>query len=130
QHLLQRHGDAKFIVTMLSRVNQQELCVLARKFGHLHVEGCWWFCNNTSIIEEMTRMRLELLGTAFTAQHSDARVLDQAIYKWAHVRAILADVLAEKYRGLFTAGWRPTEDEIRRDVRSLLGGAFEEFCKK
>lgn len=25
-------------------------------------------------------MRLELLGTAFTAQHSDARVLDQLMY--------------------------------------------------
>ena len=130
QHLLQRHGDAKFIVTMLSRVNQHELCVLARKFGNLHVFGCWWFCNNPSIIEEMTRMRLELLGTAFTAQHSDARVLDQLIYKWAHTRTILADVLADKYRGLFATGWRPTEEEIRRDVRALLGGSFEEFCKK
>jgi hypothetical protein len=130
QHLLQAHGDAKFIVTMLSRVNQQELCVLARKFGHLHVEGCWWFCNNPSIIEEMTRMRLELLGATFTAQHSDARVLDQLIYKWAHMRTILADVLAEKYRGLCATGWRPSDNEIRRDVRALLGGSFEEFCKK
>lgn len=130
QNLLARHGDAKFIVTLLSRVNQQELCVLARKFGHLHVEGCWWFCNNPSIIEEMTRMRLELLGTAFTAQHSDARVLDQLVYKWAHTRALLADVLADKYRLLFAAGWRPTEEEVRRDVRALVGGSFEEFCRK
>lgn len=130
QNLLGGHGDAKFIVTVLSRVNQHELCVLARKFGNLHVEGCWWFCNDPSIIEEMTRMRLELLGATFTAQHSDARVLDQLIYKWAHTRAILADVLAEKYRLLFTAGWRPREEEVGREVRALLGGAFEEFCKK
>jgi hypothetical protein len=129
-HLLQKHPDAKFIATLLSRVNQHELCVLARKFNHLHVEGCWWFCNNPSIIEETTRMRIEMLGTAFTAQHSDARVLDQLIYKWAHVRTILSDVLAEKYRDSFLAGWRPSEEEIRRDVRHLLGGAFEEFCKK
>ncbi len=130
QNLLAGHGDAKFIVTLLSRVNQHELCVLARKFGRLHVEGCWWFCNDPSIIEEMTRMRLELLGTAFTAQHSDARVLDQLIYKWSHTRKILADVLADKFRDLFTAGWRPTGEEIRRDVRAILGGSFEEFCKK
>ncbi|MFZ1988423.1 MAG: glucuronate isomerase [Alphaproteobacteria bacterium] len=130
QNLLIKHPDAKFIATVLSRVNQQELCVLARKFGHLHVEGCWWFCNNPSIIEEMTRMRLELLGTAFTAQHSDARVLEQVIYKWAHMRTILADILAEKFRDSFLAGWRPTEADIRRDVRALLGGSFEEFCKK
>jgi len=130
QNLLQHFPRAKLIVTMLSRVNQHELCVLARKFGRLHVEGCWWFCNNPSIIEEMTRMRLELLGTAFTAQHSDARVLDQLIYKWAHTRAIVADVLVEKYGDLFAAGWRPSQEEIKRDVRAIFGGSFEAFCAR
>lgn len=128
--LCRTYPDAKFIVTMLSRVNQHELCVTARKFGNLHVEGCWWFCNTPSIVEEITRMRLELLGTAFTAQHSDARVLDQLIYKWSHTRKILADVLADKYGELFDAGWRPTGDEVRRDVRDLLGGSFEAFLAK
>jgi hypothetical protein len=130
QALCRAHGYAKFLVTMLSRVNQHELCVLGRKFGNLHLFGCWWFCNNPSIIEEMTRQRLELLGTAFTCQHSDARVLDQLIYKWSHSRKIVADVLAEKYRDLFAAGWRPGEAEVRRSARSILGGAFEEFCAK
>ena len=125
-----KYPGAKFIVTMLSRVNQHELCVTARKFSNLHVEGCWWFCNNPSIIEEMTRMRLELLGTAFTCQHSDARVLDQLIYKWSHTRKIVADVLADKYGELFDAGWRPTADEIRRDVRAIFGGSFEAFLAK
>jgi len=129
-NLCREYPDVKFVTTYLSRVNQQEQCVTARKFGNLHVEGCWWFCNNPSVVEEITRMRLELLGTAFTAQHSDARVLDQVIYKWSHTRAILANVLVEKYRDLFAAGWRPTEDEIRRNVRALLGGSFEEFCRK
>jgi hypothetical protein len=130
QHLLQRYPAGKFMVTMLSRDNQHELTVLARKFGNLHVEGCWWFLNNPSIIEEMTRMRLELLGTAFTAQHSDARVLDQLIYKWAHTRAVLADVLADVYAKQFAAGWRPTADEVKRDIRAILGGSFEAFCAK
>jgi len=128
--LLQRFGEAKFLVTMLSRVNQHELCVLARKFGHLHVFGCWWFCNDPSIIDEMTRQRLELLGTAFTCQHSDARVLDQLIYKWSHTRKIVADVLADKYADLHDAGWRPTEEEVRRDVRAIFGGSFAEFLAK
>ena len=126
----QRYPDGKFIVTMLSRVNQHELCVASRKFGNLHVEGCWWFCNNPSIIDEMTRMRLELLGTAFTAQHSDARVLDQLLYKWPHTRAILAEVLVEKYLDLHATGWRVTEDDVQRDVRALLGGSFEEFLAR
>ncbi|MCY2928511.1 MAG: glucuronate isomerase [Planctomycetota bacterium] len=129
-NLCRRHADVKFIATVLARGNQHELCVVARKFANLHVEGCWWFCNNPSIIEETTRMRLEMLGTAFTAQHSDARVADQVIYKWSHTRAVLADVLARAFGDLFTAGWRPDVEDIRRAARSLLGGAFEEFCRK
>ncbi len=125
-----KYPNAKFIVTILSRVNQHELCVTARKFGNLHVEGCWWFCNNPSIIDEMTRMRLELLGTAFTAQHSDARVLDQLLYKWPHTRAILADVLVEKYCDLAATGWVVSEEDVARDVRALVGGSFEEFLAK
>ena len=128
--LCQRYPQGKFLVTMLSRVNQHELAVLARKFGNLHLFGCWWFCNNPSIIEEMNRQRIELLGTAFTCQHSDARVLDQLIYKWHHTRTLMADVLADKYADLFTAGWRPTEAEIARDVRALFGGSFAEFLAK
>ncbi len=130
QNLCSENPDVKFLVTMLSRVNQHELCVCARKFGNLHLFGCWWFCNDPSIIEEITRMRLELLGANFTANHSDARVLDQLIYKWSHTRAIVADALADKYKLLFQAGWRPTEAEIQRDVRNCLGGTYEEFLAK
>lgn len=129
-NLCLENPDVKFLMTMLSRVNQHELCVAARKAGNLHLFGCWWFCNNPSIIAEMTRQRLELLGANFTCQHSDARVLDQLIYKWSHSRKIVGEVLAEKCGDLFEAGWRPTEDEIRRDARMLLGGAFEEFLAK
>jgi hypothetical protein len=118
----------KFLVTVLSRENQHELCVLARKFRNLHVFGCWWFTNVPSVIEEITRMRLELIGLSFTPQHSDARVLDQLIYKWRHSRAIIGQVLADKYVDLLRTGWVVTEEEIRRDARSLLGGAFERFC--
>lgn len=75
-------------------------------------------------------MRLELLGTAFTAQHSDARVLDQLLYKWPHTRAILADVLVEKYRDLAATGWVVNEEDVTRDVRALVGGSFEEFLAK
>jgi len=129
-NLCAENPDVKFLVTMLSRVNQHELCVTARKFGNLHLFGCWWYCNDPSIIEEMTKMRLELLGATVTANHSDARVLDQLIYKWPHTRAVVADVLAEKYRLLLEAGWRPTEAEVKREARALFGGAFEEFLAK
>jgi hypothetical protein len=119
----------KFLVTMLARENQHALCVAARKFRNLHVFGCWWFLNNPSIIEDMTRMRLELLGLSMTPQHSDCRVLDQLVYKWSHSRGIIGKVLAEKYADLAATGWEPTRAEIERDVRDLLGGALERFLE-
>jgi hypothetical protein len=120
--------ESKFLVTVLSRENQHELCVLARKFRNLHIFGCWWFTNVPSVVEEMTRMRLEMIGLSVTAQHSDARVLDQIIYKWNHFRGIMALVLVEKYRELANTGWEPTAAEIERDVKDLFGGAFRSFC--
>ena len=118
----------RFLVTMLSRENQHELCVAARKHPNLLVFGCWWFLNNPSIIEEITRERFELLGLSFVPQHSDARVLDQIIYKWSDARRIIADVLADKYADLLEAGWSLTKEEIRRDVADLFGNVFERFC--
>ena len=89
EHLCARFPENKFLVTVLARENQHELCVLARKFRNLHIFGCWWFTNIPSLVEEITRMRLELLGLSVTPQHSDARVLDQLIYKWRHARRII-----------------------------------------
>jgi hypothetical protein len=118
----------KFMTTVLARENQHELCVLARKFRNLHIFGCWWFTNVPVLIEEMTRMRLELIGLSVTPQHSDARVLDQIIYKWNHSRRIIAQVLAEKYTDVAETGWTVTRSEVERDVQDLFGGAFERFC--
>ncbi|MEP6664483.1 MAG: glucuronate isomerase [Verrucomicrobiota bacterium] len=122
--------DNKFMATVLARENQHELCVLARKFRNLHIFGCWWFLNVPGFIEEMTRMRLELVGLSMTPQHSDARVLDQLIYKWRHSKKVIARVLAEKYGDLVETGWNISKAEMERDVRDLFGGAFEKFCDR
>ena len=129
QNLCAGFPENKFLVTALSRENQHELCALARKFRNLHVFGCWWFTNVPQVVEEMTRMRLELIGLSVTPQHSDARVLDQLVYKWSHFREILARGLADQYAALTRAGWEPTTAEIQRDVKDLFGGAFERFCR-
>lgn len=117
----------RFLCTMLGRENQHELAVAARKFGNLMPFGCWWFLNNPSLIDEITRMRVELLGTTFVPQHSDARVLDQLIYKWGHSRQLIADILVEKYADLAATGWTPAEEEIERDVQLLFAGNFANF---
>lgn len=128
--LCSRYPKVRFLATFLSRNNQHEACVLASKFRNLHIYGCWWYVNNPSMIEEITTMRIEMLGTGFTAQHSDARVLDQLIYKWAHSRSVIAKVLSNEYAKLCESGWTLTRAEIRRDVNRLFGGSYEEFTSK
>jgi hypothetical protein len=129
-NLCREFPNNKFFVTMLARENQHELCVAARKFGNLMVFGCWWFLNNPSLIEEMERMRIELLGTSFIPQHSDARVLDQLVYKWEHSRRILAKVLADKYSETLDTGRRVYESDIVRDVRLMFRDNFLEFVSR
>jgi hypothetical protein len=129
-NLCRTFPENKFFVTMLSRENQHELCVTARKFANLMVFGCWWFLNNPSLIEEIERMRFELLGTSFIPQHSDARVLDQLVYKWDHSRKIIANVLIDKYSDVMSIGRRVTQSEIDRDVKLLLEGNFTNFLAR
>jgi hypothetical protein len=119
--------DVRFLATFLSRENQHELCVAARKFSNLMPFGCWWFLNNPSIIEEITTERLELLGTSFIPQHSDARVLEQLIYKWQHSRSVIANCLSNSYEQLLSAGRPVTRGEIERDVKRMFSGNFSEW---
>lgn len=130
ENLCKRFPEVKFLVTMLSRENQHELCVTARKFKNLMPFGCWWFLNTPLFVEEITRMRFELLGLSFIPQHSDARVLDQLIYKWKHSIEIIKRILVEKYLGLVEAGWEIKEEDIKRDLNQLFKKNFEEYCLK
>jgi hypothetical protein len=127
ERLCAEYPDVKFLATFLSRENQHELCVAARKFNNLMPFGCWWFLNNPSIVSEITRERLELLGTSFIPQHSDARVLEQLIYKWKHARKEIADALADSYERLLSSGRAVTAEEITRDVNRLFAGNFSDW---
>ena len=127
ERLCAEYPDVKFLVTFLSRENQHELCVAARKFSNLMPFGCWWFLNNPSIVSEIVRERLELLGQSFIPQHSDARVLEQLIYKWKHARRQIADALYDSYQQLLDRGRAITAEEISRDVNRLFSGNFNEL---
>jgi len=127
ERLCAQYPDVKFLVTFLSRENQHELCVAARKFNNLMPFGCWWFLNNPSIVSEITRERFELLGQSFIPQHSDARVLEQLIYKWKHSRQQIADALFASYRALLSSGRAVTTEEISRDVNRMFSGNFHEW---
>jgi hypothetical protein len=120
ENLCREFPDNRFLVSVLSRENQHELCVYARKFSNLMPFGCWWFMNNPSIVEEITRERIEMLGTSFIPQHSDARVLEQVIYKWNNTRRTMARILSDSYLLLIQAGRGVTRDDIQRDVTRLF----------
>jgi hypothetical protein len=49
-HICRDHPHNRFLVSVLSRENQHELCVLARKFSNMMLFGCWWFLNNPSTV--------------------------------------------------------------------------------
>jgi hypothetical protein len=129
ENICANHPENKFLLTILAREDQHSCCVVARNFRNLHIFGCWWFLNNSSIIEEMTRMRIELLGTSFTFQHSDARIMDQLLYKWEHSKIILEKILLDKYSDLIKTDWVLTKDQIKTDVSELLGGSFNSFLR-
>lgn len=128
QNLCAGYPQNRFMATILARENQHEACVLARKFRNLHIFGCWWFTNVPYLVDEITRLRVEMLGLSFTPQHSDARVLDQVIYKWRHFRQVMASVLVDKYTALAETGWEIRRADLERDVQDLFGAAFTRFC--
>jgi hypothetical protein len=119
--------ENRFLSSVLSRENQHELTVYARKFSNLMVFGCWWFLNNPSIVEEMTRERLEMLGTTFIPQHSDARILEQVIYKWRNTRRTLGPILANTYELLSQDGRAVNFGDIQKDVKRLFRTNFEKW---
>ena len=119
--------ENRFLSSVLSRENQHELTVYARKFSNLMLFGCWWFLNNPSIVEEITRERLEMLGTTFIPQHSDARVLEQVIYKWRNTRRTMGPILANTYNLLSEDGRAVNVGDIQQDVKRLFRTNFERW---
>lgn len=122
--------DNRFLVTVLSREDQHDLCVVARKFANILPFGCWWFVNNPSTVAEITRQRLEMLGLSFIPQHSDARVLEQLVYKWRHARRAIAEALAASYAQLEADGRPVSREDIERDAARLFTGNFRRWTER
>ncbi|HEX9059794.1 MAG TPA: glucuronate isomerase, partial [Clostridia bacterium] len=127
EYLCSNYKKNKFLVTMLSFENQHELVITARKFRNLMIFGCWWYLNSPSLIDFITRIRLEWLGTSFIPQHSDCRVFEQLISKWEHSKDVISSVLVEKYSDLAAMNYEVTEEQVARGVHNLLGGNLWKF---
>ena len=117
----------KFLVTCLSLNDQHELTVLSRKHPNLRIFGFWWFMNQPTIIKEILKMRIDMLGFNFIPQHSDARVTDQLIYKWSHFKKILHPILVEYYQNLLNKNFHLSEAILKRDINNLLSGNAKNF---
>ena len=117
----------KFLVTCLSLNDQHELTVLARKHPNLRIFGFWWFMNQPTIIKQILKMRIDMLGFSFIPQHSDARVSDQLIYKWNHFKKILHPILLEYYQELLDKNFPISENILQRDIDNLLSGNAKKF---
>jgi hypothetical protein len=128
ENLCRNFPDNRFLTSLLSRENQHELCVYARKFRNLMPFGCWWFLNNPSVVEEVTRERIEMLGMSFIPQHSDARVLEQVVYKWRNTRRTMAPIFTNTYTLLANDGRPVTREGIHRDITRLFRTNFEKFA--
>ncbi|HEY3743595.1 MAG TPA: glucuronate isomerase [Bryobacteraceae bacterium] len=129
EYLCREFPSNRFLVSVLSRENQHEFAVYSRKFANMLPFGCWWFLNNPSIVEEITRERIEMLGASFVPQHSDARILEQTIYKWRNTRRTLAPILSNTYRTLSEDGFPVTREMIERDVTRLFRTNFEKCIR-
>jgi hypothetical protein len=70
-----------------------------------------------------------MLGTSFIPQHSDARILEQLIYKWRNTRRTLSAVLTNTYELLAQDGRPVTRPDIERDVRHLFRTNFERWIE-
>ena len=117
----------KFLVTCLSLNDQHELTVLARKHPNLRIFGFWWFMNQPTIIKQILKMRIDMLGFSFIPQHSDARVSDQLIYKWNHFKKILHPILLEYYQDLLDKNFPISENILQRDIDNLLSGNAKKY---
>jgi hypothetical protein len=128
--LCQMFPDNQILTTCLSLDNQHELCVLARKFANLTPFGCWWFVNNSSMVRTITEQRLEMLGTTFIAQHSDARVLEQLIYKWRNARNTVGTAYSKSAERLSRSGYDLSPESVTRDANLLFRGNFSSLCAR
>jgi glucuronate isomerase len=126
ENILNKFPKNKFLVSCLDLKDQFRLSVIGRKFQNLKIVGFWWFNNNESVIENVLKQRFELLGDNFILQHSDARIIDQLVYKWLDFKTIYIKVMVEKYHKLLSLGYKIKASDLEKKINFH----FEEMPKK
>ena len=127
--ILNKYKRNKFLVTCLDYSDQFKLTVIARKFQNIKIFGFWWFNNQKGIVKNLLSMRMDLLGDNFIIQHSDARVIDQLIYKWNDFRHIYTKVLSGKFHELIEAGYKIRTEDIEKYIYKQFSEKPKNFIK-
>lgn len=127
ESIIAHNSDIKFLVTHLSDLSQYKLIVLSRKFPNLKLFGFWWFLNQKKMITNILDQKINLLGLNFIAQHSDARVYEQLIYKWINFKEILSEIFYEKYTLLQNDGYKISKNQIIKDMNKILNPSLENY---
>lgn len=79
------HPDLKIPFSILDPSKIHEAIVASRVTPNLFFSGHWWFNNIPSSIKHNMQTAVELVGYEnFIHYYSDARVVDQLLYKWKH----------------------------------------------
>lgn len=126
ENILNKFPKNKFLVSCLDLKDQFRLSVIGRKFQNIKIVGFWWFNNNESVIENVLKQRFELLGDNFILQHSDARIIDQLVYKWLDFKSTYIKVMVEKYHKLLSLGYKIKASDLEKKINFH----FEEMPKK
>ena len=96
------------------------LSEIAEAHGHVRIAGRWH--SDIHHLYEITRTNLDRHGMNFIHGYSRAETPEHLVGRWVHLRSVLANVLAEKYKVMIYSGWSVTQNDISRDVEHLLNG--------
>ena len=64
------------------------------------------------------------------SQYSDARILEQLLYKWDHSKKVICKILIQKYKDLQESGWVFSKEEVKRDIDYIFKDSYLNFIKK
>ncbi len=92
---MSRHKEAFFLVTPLNGNHHNALVMGTRALGNVCLWGHWWINLIPVTIETQMKERFQNLGFAHFGVNSDARILDQILYKFDHYFHILKRVLVD-----------------------------------
>ena len=129
KYLCCNNPSCKFLVTFKFPISNYILFELSNKFKNLYIYDCNLYLTKPYLLEQILNKKIEILGTKFNIHINDINYLEQIIYKSYNLRESIKNTLLKKYIELDNIGWTITNEEVKKDLKYILRGSFEEFIK-